>query len=191
MAKRELKSKKVSSNETITKESQDLYVCVHDIINKRKSLLQALKITLVAQEESELVNNVRSQRYLEIENIKKELAKVNALYQKLQKLFPNVKGIMTHAEKEINYLHNQIQVLSNTNKANGKELEMLEKMNDSLVDIRKEEIKEEKKELRKMTNSLKPKTHKPKKKVEEKPQLSKLDRIKNNLSIIEDKLKDL
>lgn len=191
MAKRELKSsrKKSVTQKPVENESQDLYVCVIDVINKRKSLLTALKTTLLAQEECEQVSNLRKERYHEIDLIKKELAKINSAYVKLQKLFPNVKGIISHAENEINELHEQITVLTKTKQIDELELKELETLEKSVTDI------DEKLIDKKLTPKVKKINEKTKETSKSQPivkkPVNKLDRIKNNLSIIEEKLKEL
>ena len=183
-------SAKASSKKSLSshhENEQDLYVCVLDVVNKRRSLLSALKTALLAQEECEVVTKLRRQRYQHIDALKKELAHINSLYVRLQKLFPNVKNILTHTEKEVNELHSQITVLATSQRVDKKELDDLRHLTHSLE--KSEEglgsIQERVEEITTRSSELE------EKEVSSKKPLNKLDRIKNNLSIIESKLKDL
>lgn len=162
----------------------DLFICVTDVINKRKSLLNSLKIALLAQEECEVVHNLRSQKYTRIETLKKEINQVNNLYIKLQKLFPNTKHVISHAEKELNELDHQISLLNQSREIEEKELNELESAHDNVLDIsdsldkREEEIRASSRSNNLSMDSQYNKN-------------SKLGRIQNNLKIIEQKLKYL
>ncbi|MFP4402093.1 MAG: hypothetical protein ACLFPL_02580 [Candidatus Nanoarchaeia archaeon] len=193
----------------------DLYVCVTDVINKRKSLLKALKTSLLAQEESEVIYNIRKQKFEKIDLLKKEIERINTEYAKLQKLFPNPKNVISFAEKELNELEHQVENLIETNRINREEMEELEDLEQNLDETdeelygRQEELKSKLKAAKSDEDSqfvlntnlsrnyympdqevenLKSKTYTPKNTTKK---MSKLDRIQNNLSIIEKKLNGL
>lgn len=166
----------------------DLFICVTDVINKRKSLLNSLKISLLAQEEYEVVHNLRTQKYQQLENLKKEMNQINNLYSKLEKLFPNTKHVISYAEKELNELDHQINLINQSRKLEDRELEELEVAQDEVADTefsleeREEEIRESLKKNSSNSHSEKKDSYNAN---------SKLGRIQNNLKIIEQKLKHL
>ena len=196
ISRRELASERNSSH-AASNDNHELYVCVTDTINKRKSLLNALKSTLVIQEDCELVYNLRKERYDITDFIKKEISIINTKYSQLQKLLPNVKGVISYAEKEIDELHKQISILSTTKHIDEAELKELEKVEEQVAkEVRKpirEKILDD--SIKKVNEKTKPKEVESSKHHnivhDRKESVSKLQRIKNNLSVIEGKLKDL
>lgn len=165
----------------------DLFICVTDVLNKRKSLLNSLKISLLAQEECEVVSNLRSQKYQYLETLKKEINEINNLYLKLQKLFPNTKHVISYAEKELNELDHQINLLNQSRQIEEKELDELETAYDEIGEA--DESLEEREEL--IRDSLKHNSTVDEEKKDSYNKNSKLGRIQNNLKIIEQKLKHL
>lgn len=181
--------------------NDDLYVCITDVLNKRKSLLNALKDVLIAQEEYEILKNTRSKKYHLIEEFKSNVTKINSLYMTLEKLFPNTKHIISFAEKELHELEHQVNLLHQTMDVDQRELEELETLEHSLVET--EVPLEEREELihgnmrdiygrndgyeysNLMEHRIKPINE------EARSKHSKLSRIQNNLAIIEQKLKQL
>ncbi|MCH8519453.1 MAG: hypothetical protein LAT82_01730 [Nanoarchaeota archaeon] len=189
-------SKLINTNDYRVEDS-DLYVCVYDVVNKRKSLLSALKNSLVSQEEFEILQSSRTAKYHYIQEMKKELEKINSLYAKLQKLFPNTRHILTFAEKEMKELEHQVGNLVKSREIEDLELENLDHLKEELEEIEEEKVHQRNQKILK-TNL----DYNPSELEEEKlsslysskhPQNkeSKLNRIQNNLSIIEEKLKNL
>ncbi|MFT4244525.1 MAG: hypothetical protein ACMXYB_03675 [Candidatus Woesearchaeota archaeon] len=201
--------RKNSSSATLTVEDSDLYVCVYDVINKRKSLLSALKNSLISQEEYELLQSSRKIKYHHILEMKKELEHINAMYGRLQKLFPNTRHILNYAEKEMKELEYQVDNLVHSRKIEELELENLDHLKEELNEIDKQEIYQRSQIILNKDlhhDPIKEKEIKKEKEEEEyKSKLSKisyspantdkkeskLNRIKNNLAIIEEKLKNL
>lgn len=171
----------------------DLFICVTDVLNKRKSLLNSLKISLQAQEECEVVHNLRGEKYQYLETLKKEINHINNLYSKLQKLFPNTKQVISYAEKELNELDHQINLLNQSRQIEEKELDELETAYDEIGEA--DESLEEREEI--IHHSTKDystpieKNHKENNEDNYHKKNSKLGRIQNNLQIIEEKLKHL
>jgi hypothetical protein len=95
--------KKKQANHTT--QGADLYIPMNDYSEKRKSLLVALKDTLVVQEESEKVFLIRKRKAEILREIKKNMDSLNSDYQKVRKLMPNVKNVISNTEKEINELY--------------------------------------------------------------------------------------
>ena len=77
----------------------DLYVAIADPTEKRKELLEAIKTSLVMQEESEKVAEIRKKKNVELGHIKTNMNKLNQDYQKLKKLLNATK---THPKSNIN-----------------------------------------------------------------------------------------
>lgn len=187
---------KSSISSSIQVEDSDLYVCVYDVVNKRKSLLGALRNSLVSQEEYELLQSSRKVKYHYITEMKKELEHINSLYVKLQKLFPNTRHILTYADKELKELEHQVHNLVKSREIEDLELENLDHLKEELDEIEEQKVHERNqailsKDLDKneredeiKISSLYSRKHPEKKE-------SKLNRIQNNLSIIEEKLKNL
>ena len=90
---------------------ENMYICMNDITLKRKYILQSLKSSLVLQEEQEKVMQIRAEKMLVLNDIKKEMESINLKYQSLKKLLPNVKNVISYTEKELNELDSQIDFL--------------------------------------------------------------------------------
>lgn len=173
------------NNNTLNQE--DLFISLEDSQTKRKNLLLALKNSLLVQEEATKLKDLREEKLLTQKEIKKNIDALNQKYQELKKKLPNVKNTLSMTEKEIHTLETHIDSLKKN------------------VEVDKVHIKDDihmKKDLEKTQKSLskqKPQVDSAQvkqkatqtKKTTPKKNMSKLDRIKNNLSIIEDKLKDL
>lgn len=167
---------------------EDLYICMYDVNEKRKNLLGGIKNSLIMQEEYEKIKELRQNKALIEKEIKKNLDEINKKYQELKKDLPNVKNIISYTEKEIEELDSQINILEEDNRKNLENIELeknlkkkLKKSNSSLRN-KKDSDMEQKKELKKNTVT------KPKKVTKK---VSKLDRIQNNLRVIEEKLKQI
>lgn len=175
----------------------DLFICVTDVLNKRKSLLNSLKTSLQAQEESEVVHNLRSKKYEYLETLKKEINHINNLYSKLQKLFPNTKHVISYAEKELNELDHQINLLNKSREIEEKEFEELETAQKEIeeteynLEDRNEIIHEKTKNYSSKDDKENTENLNDEEKLNSPKKNSKLGRIQNNLQIIEEKLKYL
>lgn len=171
-----------------------LYVSIADPIQKRKNILLAIKNSLIVQEEHSKIISVRNQKQEVLSMIKKNLNDVNSDYQKLKKVLPNVKNIISYTEKELSELESQIDNLKGSIAYDKEAIKESEQVVNKLrkttgsINLKKEDenIKEVKKtpELVEVKNTSVEKNNK-------KIPLSKLDRIKNNLAVIEAKLKKI
>jgi hypothetical protein len=102
--------------------------------------------------------------------IKKRKNQINNDYQTLKKLLPNVKSVLTMTERKIVELESQLIV--EPVKKEKKVKQVKTEIKTKIEDIKKEEVV-----VKKRTDNI--------------TNLSKLDRIKNNLKIIEDKLRNM
>ncbi len=173
--------------------NDDLYICLHDAVNKRKLLLLALKNSLIVQEEYEKILELRRAKKDTLSKLKSNVDLINSKYQEIKKLLPNVKNVLSYTQKELTELESQIDSI----KSSMKQEEQILKDEEILEKKLKETLKiEPKKQTTKEvlpTTDIDPssvKTPKVVKKVKKSP-VTKIDRIKNNLSLIEEKLKGL
>jgi chromosome segregation ATPase len=171
----------------------NLYVALYDPEDKRKNILLSIKQSLVIQEEHEKVLNFRKEKSRVLGEIKSEMEQLNSSYQKLRKYLPNVKSVISHTEKELNSLDDNIEMLKKEVKVTNDSIKLEEQIKSQLKMVSN---KDEKKDS--LTNisgeldldldeSNKPK--KEKKKSEKK--LTRIDRIQNTLKVIESKLKSV
>lgn len=155
---------------------ENMYVSISEPMEKRRSLLTSIRNTLVMQEESEKVANIRDKKVEVLKEIKKEVDLINNMYQNIRKVLPNVKGIITSAEKEISV----------------KEVK-IEKEGDKIDDYIHKALSASKGgvEAKKILGEKKKKKVEGKKEKgkENNGKMSRLDRIKNNLEVIESQLK--
>ena len=166
---------------------ENMYICMNDITLKRKYILQSLKSSLVLQEEQEKVMQIRAEKLLVLNEIKKEMESINLKYQSLKKLLPNVKNVISYTEKELGELDSQIDFLKKDVRNKNREIELDQKTAEALnsgmkfVKSRKyESIGEEK-----LVSTEKSNVDSKKK------NMTKIERIQNNLKVIESKLKGI
>ena len=165
--------------------NENLYVSMDSFKEKRRNLLFSLKDSLILQEEYEKVTEIRKHKEEVLIQIKKKMNDINSSYQKLRKLLPNVKGVITNTEKELSTLDRHFTTLTPHGKEERKESEK----------IQKHTVKSTTHTSRKQkhaTNNNKIKgtgyvSEKASEKIKE--DINKLDRIRNNLRVIESKLK--
>ncbi len=159
-----------------------LYIPMPDFKEKRKTLLSSLKDSLIVQEEYEEIFELRKKKAEILRAIKKSMGNLNNDYQKIKKNLPNVKNVLSYTEKEINELDSHIDLLKGGIKADKERLSDYE-------DMREHESFREKPNR----NEPQIQEHKRKKPIKKKSiePLNKIDRIKNNLSVIESKLNKL
>jgi len=163
----------------------DLYVPINDISEKRKSLLLSIKDSLLMQEEYEKVLALRRSRNEILRTIKKGMASLNVDYQEIKKFLPNVKNVLSNTEKEIGALEAQISNLKKENLHNLKNIDKFAEIESNLIDkplskhVVKEKVVAKKKAVAKkvVDETVKP--------------LTKRERVRNNLKVIEAKLKSL
>ena len=148
-----------------------LYVPIVDVKEKRRSLLLSIKDTLILQEEYEKLLSVRAEKKAVLKEIKKKIDNVNNNYQKIKKTLPNIKNILGTTEKQILQMEEKINSL----KASGRNQKLLKELEKELAHKKKE------------TTSKSDQTKQETKKEEQQP-IKKIDRVKNNLKIIEAKL---
>jgi len=153
--------KKEVSKKVTKKELDNFYVSIKDFNNKRKNLLLTIKDSLIMQEELEKIKELRKNKFNILNEIKKNMHLINSDFHKLKKLFPNIKNMISYTEKEIGEVETSIS-----------EIEL-----NKILDINQNNINSFKKEnISKSTFNL---------------NSNKIDRIKNNLKVIESKLNNL
>ena len=161
--------------------NENLYVSMDSFKEKRRNLLFSLKDSLTLQEEYEKVTEIREHKEEVLTQIKKKMNDINSSYQKLKKLLPNVKGVITNTEKELSTLDRHFTTLTPQDK---KEPEKVQKNTTKSTNTsRKQKHATNKNEI-KATGYV---SEKASEKIKE--DISKLDRIRNNLRVIESKLK--
>lgn len=167
---------------------ENMYICMNDITLKRKYILQSLKSSLVLQEEQEKVMQIRAEKLLVLNEIKKEMESINLKYQSLKKLLPNVKNVISYTEKELGELDSQIDFLKKDVRNKNREIEIDQKTAEDLnsgmkfVKSRKyDHIGDEKKTVSSEKVLVDSK----------KKNMTKIERIQNNLKVIESKLKGI
>ena len=186
--------KRVTKTKKINENYDELYICMNTPSEKRKNLLYGIKNALILQDESEKIIYLRKEKNRILNEIKVKLNKINSNYQKLKKNLPEVKNVLSYTEKELEILDQQIKMLKQDSKSNDEQI-----ITDKYL---KESIKEHK-----HINKIRHNIHETKKTIKNKKQptkvqeniikssknnkLSRLDRIKNNLEVIESKLGEL
>lgn len=187
-AKKQLKAKTQTKRKKASVDHElfdDLYVSMSNPQEKRKNILFGIKNALVMQDEYEKLLSVRSDKYKTISEIKKDLNSLNNDYQNLKKLLPNVKNVLSFTETELNELDNQIDMLSSDINSDKQKIKTRETLKTSITG-KKKIIKEERVNSIEPTTAVKPEIQKHIKKTNN--NFSKLDRIRNNLKVIESKL---
>ena len=176
---------------------EDLYVSMTNVSDKRKSILEGIKASLMMQQEHDAVMEIRRNKALITKEIKNSLDRVNKLYADLRKELPNVKNVLSYTEKEINELEQQIKSLKIDTRANIENIRLESSMKRKLETSKHglNEMKEKALEKKAQKEQEHSKTSQHSGKLilstETSHKLSKLDRIQNNLKVIESKLKNL
>ncbi|MFW5704818.1 MAG: hypothetical protein ACOCXG_03150 [Nanoarchaeota archaeon] len=147
--------------------SDNLYINFYNAQEKRKDLLTCIKNSLVMQEEYEKLIKVRAGKKDISNEIKKRIELISSKYQDLKKLLPNVEAAILNTQKDLEKLEPQ-----KTPQMKKKKVE-----EEKIVSPKTEE----KKESKPKTSTKSVPTSKPQ-------NVGKLDRIKNNLKVIEAKL---
>ena len=163
---------------------EDMYICMHNAKEKRKHVLTGIKNSLVMQEDLEKIVEIRKNKAQIQGEIKRSLDKISNTYQELKKEMPNVKNIISYTEKEIEALERQVHVLKNEEKINQRDWILEEKLQQKLSETNKTLKQLNKKVGSKVLLKENPQTS-------PKAPLTKLERIKNNLKVIESKLKEI
>lgn len=171
--------------------TDNLYICMYNSQSKRKNILHTIKDALIMQEEYNSISNLREDKKEVLNQIKKNLNDINNDYQKLKKLLPNVKNVISYTEKELTDLESQVDRLKGNVKSDNDSLKETKEISKTLKKtIPKEELTDE--AVKKAVESeIKKSDEKKMVKTTSKKPLTKLDRIKNNLSVIESKLNKL
>lgn len=183
--KKEVSHPKESVASDDSKGYDNLYIALNEATEKRKNILYCIKNSLMVQEEYEKIFEMRKEKTKHINQIKREMESLNASYQKLRKLLPNVKNALAHTEKELNGLNQEVETLI-------KKEEPVFEEEAPLGDIRAnfhKELEEELTRMQQQKSSAKPK--KEEEKISKPEKLTRLDRIKNNLQVIESKLNQI
>ncbi len=165
---------------------EDLYICLHNATQKRKDLLFGIKNSLVLQSEYEKILELRKEKTAHLNNVKKSFLKLNRKYQDLKKLLPNVKNIITYTEKELIELEDQIKLLKLDKVKVETDIDVDEEVKENLVEtkagLREELAKSKAKKSGVVVTDEDEVLNK---------KTNRLNRIKNNLSVIESKLNNL
>lgn len=180
---------KPSSSHSKVQSNENLFICINDVSLKRKYLLESLKYSLVLQEEHEKIKEIRVRKAEILLNIKNEMESVNLKYQSLKKILPNVKNVISFTEKELNELDMQVEFLRRDVKNKTKEIEIEERTAENVAAGMKL-YKNRKVGYTENSEVKVLNVAKPKEKEVNKP-LTKLERIQNNLKLIESKLKNI
>lgn len=171
-------------------EYNSLYIPMHDYKEKRKVLLSSLKDSLVMQEEYEKIVEIRKRKAELLRQIKKNMDHLNTDYQHIKKILPNVKNVLPFTQKEITELDSHIALLKEGINADEERVSDYEFMEEHLS-FQKRPTKQEKAPPVVKEEPKKVAPAPVKKKAVEPSKLTKIDRIKNNLSVIESKLNKL
>ena len=153
----------MATNKKSINNDSSLYIQFNDVKEKRKNLLLAIKKSLILQEEYEKLVAIRSEKRKILKEIKEKFEKINSNYQKIKREIPSMKTI-DDSEREINKLDNEVTSIDIKNKKLPK-------------NINKSNSKTNNKNQPQQNSS--------------KQEVSKLDRLKNNLKVIESKLNKL
>ena len=165
----------------------NLYISMHSPKDKRKNVLLSIKNSLIMQDEYEKITKIRKEKIEVLNEIKKELSAINSDYQALRKILPNVKNVLTYTEKELDELNLSIDTLKSDIKSDNEEIDLDKNLENSIIGGRKglankiSVVKKEEKTIKKEVVEKKPK----------KIKSNKLDRIRQNLKIIESKLNSM
>lgn len=177
-AKKKTSTKRKTTVKTVNKptsyKEDEMYISITDADAKRKQLLMALKSSLILQEEVEQIQELRVIKKSTLEEIKKMMKDLDSNYQKIKTLLPDVDDVVNHTESELAQLEDD--VMSELNSESYKE-----DVERKLQEISRKATVQEEKEVR-------PKTPSPVKAPEPK---TRLDRIQNNLKVIESRLKSI
>lgn len=174
-----------------------LYISLEDPVEKRKNILSSLKNSLIMQEEAEKIKSVRENKIVLLNNIKNNIAEILKKYDELRKKLPNVKGTLSLTEKEITELESHIKNMKDSIKY---EREHIKEEQELKKKVKRGELHEvyeklkEREEKEKGSNKKSNKKKEPNKEFMDSSQekkLSKRERIKNNLEVIEDRLNNL
>ncbi|MCA9459794.1 MAG: hypothetical protein KC589_02345 [Nanoarchaeota archaeon] len=179
--------KKPSHTKKVEEGYDNLYVCMYEAQNKRKHLLSGIKTALIMQEELERITGFREEKLKGMESIKNKMQDLNSNYKKLRELLPNVKNVISYTEKELSDLDAHINYLKTDIQADNEKIYLDETLEDSILDGHlKEKMHEFKTQKRRDERNVR--------RLEtdygsKSKNLSRIDRIQNNLKVIEAKLK--
>lgn len=177
----------INSKKKVENNFDELYVNLYNSEEKRKNLLYCIKNSLIMQDEHEKIIEIRKEKNKILNEIKLNLSKVSNEYQKLKKVLPNVKNVLSYTEKELEELDLQIKTFKKTIDKTKEEIQIDENLKSSIISGKIKHIPENKEEIKEPIKKIIPE-----KKIQNKPQSnSRLDRIKNNLKVIESKLNNL
>ena len=167
---------------------ENLYVSVEKTSEKRKVILGLIQSSLSFQEDIEKLNQIRSLKKDIKEDIKKLLLDINNEYLKIHKNLPNVKNVISYNEKEVEILDRNIEFLKKEMNTDRKLIEKEVYFKKSLEgkDLTQEESKKDNEKSKEKVVSEEVENT-----IKRKKPATKIDRIKNNLKYIEEKLKKL
>jgi hypothetical protein len=160
----------------------DLYVTIDGGVEKKKELLKVIKNVLVIQKEIERILKLKRIKTEIINDSKKVLLSMSEEIYNLNKSFPNVKNIISYTEKEIISLEKNVTFLKGAVNSDERAIKHVS----CIINEMKQKEKTENKQVEKPI-----KVEEEKKKPVLKKKLTKIERIENNLKVIEEKLKGL
>lgn len=166
----------------------NLYVSMTNPDERRKNLLLGIKNTLVMQGEFEKIMELRKQKHKVLADVKADMEALNSSYQKLKKYLPNVKNVISYTEKELSTLEGNIEMLKSDMVNTKSQASMGEYISENLKDVNPRSVRDLMKD-----NLLEMQKEKQEEDQKNKPKqkVSRLERIQNNLKVIESKLRDV
>ena len=193
-----------SISEEIHQEPFDnLYVCMNNYPEKRKQILYSVKNSLIMQEEYDKIIQLRKGKRQVLDDIKKKMSELNQEYQNLQELLPNVKNTFSYVEKEINEIDKHVNTLRRDKKYEEEEIQLENNLKESLENGSDDGTLNDKGKPIETAQALgyvksedaekvtKKESSKSEKGSSRKKGKTRIDRIQNNLKVVEEKLKDL
>ena len=151
------------------------YVTINGLGERKKDLLNAVKETLFVEEKIEKIKNYKKKKDLILSEVKKSVAEIKDLYNETERLFPDIKNFVPYAEQEIREIGRELENMRNQKRILEEQTQKSKNLLRNLSKIRPEQVKDV--------------IEQTKLDMEDKPdEKTKIDRIKNNLKFIQDKL---
>lgn len=184
-----LQASSPAGQQHIATHHEDLFILFSNVEEKKKNILMSIKDALVMQDEYERVLALRKQKTELLIEVKKGMLELSNMYADLKKLLPNVKNVLSYTEKELSYLEQQIVLLKNQIISDEEAISLNSHLRQSIERGKLGDLVEKK--VEKMPSVSSQQKFAPVKSAIPTKPATKLDRIKNNLKVIEGKLKGL
>jgi len=171
----------------------ELFVCYTEPKLKQKAVLEAVRDSLVLQKEWEDIFRIRTIKKQNLKETSKKLAHLNKLYTNLKSYLPNTKHVFTYVNEELRFLEKEVGMLYEDKETISEEITDIKDKEISLKHTGKSNTIKNKDETKIKNTKVKADKEKVKDKENKanKNSVDKLDRIKHNLTLIEEKLKSL